>query len=135
MKVLKYALFSAFGVLLAITVPALADVSGLARHKQLYAVPAPGPVKIDGNLYDWDLSGQINMFVLSEAQDVQSAKFAVMYDKENLYLSGVVRDTSPMMNRQDPAANGERGWDADSCQFRLTLDPSKPYPETESQWP
>ena len=76
--------------------------TGLGRHKQLYAVPAPGHVTIDGKLDDWDLSGQIEMFTISETKEVQSAKFAVMYDRENLYLCGVVRDPSPMMNRQDP---------------------------------
>jgi len=76
--------------------------TGLARHKQLYAVPSPGPVVIDGKLDDWDLSGQIDMFVVAESKETQSARFAAMYDQEALYLSGVVRDTSPMMNRQDP---------------------------------
>ncbi|MGA2619224.1 MAG: hypothetical protein ABSF26_16570 [Thermoguttaceae bacterium] len=36
--------------------------TGLGRHKQLYAVPAPGHVTIDGKLDDWDLSGQMEMF-------------------------------------------------------------------------
>ncbi len=108
--------------------------TGLGRHKQLYAVPAPGHVTIDGKLDDWDLSGQIEMFTISETKEVQSAKFAVMYDRENLYLCGVVRDPSPMMNRQDPKVNGGRGWDADSCQFRLTVDPSQPYPVVDSSF-
>ena len=108
--------------------------TGLGRHKQLYSVPAPGKVLIDGNLDDWDLSGQIESFVVSETKEMQSAKFAVMYDGEALYLSGVVRDPSPMMNRQDPEVKGDKGWDADSCQFRITLDPAQPYPSTASQW-
>jgi hypothetical protein len=108
--------------------------TGLGRHKQLYAVPAPGHVAIDGKLDDWDLSSQIEMFTISETKEVQSAKFAVMYDREALYLCGVVRDPSPMMNRQDPKVNGGRGWDADSCQFRLTVDPSQPYPVVDSSF-
>src|SRR5581483_735806 len=59
---------------------------------------------------------------------MQSAKFAVMYDAEAIYLSAVVRDPSPMLNRHDPNVTGDTGWDADACQFRMTLDPSKPYP-------
>jgi DNA-binding beta-propeller fold protein YncE len=109
-----------------------AQETGLGRHKQLYAVPAPGKVEIDGKLDDWDLSGQIDMFVVADGKDSQSAKFAIMYDSEALYLGAVVRDTSPMMNRQDPKANGNRGWDADSCQFRLTVDPAQPYPIQQS---
>jgi hypothetical protein len=106
--------------------------TGLARHKQLYAVPAPCRVVVDGHLDEWDISGQIDMFVFSESKDTQSARFALMYDKDALYLSGVVRDTSPLMNRQDPRVKGERGWDADSYQFRLTVDPFQPYPIKET---
>jgi hypothetical protein len=106
--------------------------AGLARHKQLYAVPVPGTVVIDGKLAEWDLSGQIEMYVVSETKEMQSAKFALMYDGEALYLSGVVRDPSPLMNRQDPIVNGNRGWDADSCQFRLTVDPAQAYPVKET---
>src|SRR5471030_157245 len=87
--------------------------TGLGRHKKMFAVPAPGKVTIDGKLNDWDLSGQISTYVISETRTMQSAGFAVMYDKKALYLSGVVRDTSPMMNRHDPQSDGDRGWDAD----------------------
>ena len=102
--------------------------NGRGRHKQLYAVPAPGKVVIDGKLDDWDLSGQIEMFVVQATRATQSAKFALMYDAENLYLSAEVNDPTPMMNMQDPAVNPDRGWDADSCQFRLTIDPKVGYP-------
>lgn len=108
--------------------------TGLGRHKQLYAVPAPGKVSVDGKLDDWDLSGQIEMFVISETKETQGAKFALMYDREALCLCGVVRDSSPLMNRQDPQVNGGRGWDADSCQFRLTVDPSQGYPIVDSSF-
>ena len=120
-------------ILSAFIIPVHADV-GLGRHKQLYAVPTPGKVIIDGKLNDWDLSGQIEMYVVSENKDTQSAKFALMYDTGALYLSGVVRDTSPMMNRHDPRVQGDRGWDADACQFRLTVDPSQSYPIIDSQF-
>jgi len=109
-----------------------AQENGLGRHKQIYAVPAPGKVVIDGKLDDWDLSGQIEMYVAEEIRETQSAKFALMYDSEALYISGVVRDTTPMMNRHDPQVSGNRGWDADSCQFRLTVDPAQPYPVEEN---
>src|ERR1039458_7638156 len=66
--------------------------TGLARHKRIFAVPAPGKVVIDGNLDDWDLSGQIGMFVTSATKDVQGAKIALMYDKDAVYISGEIRD-------------------------------------------
>ena len=69
--------------------------NGRGRHQKLYVVPAPGKVTIDGKLDDWDLSGQIWIYVISETAEMQSAKFAMMYDKDALYISGVVRDPSP----------------------------------------
>jgi len=120
--------------LLVLAAAARGQDAGLGRHKQLYAVPAPGKVAIDGKVDDWDLSGQIEMYVSSDGKDRQSAKFALMYDAEALYLSGVVRDPSPMMNRQDPKVSGDRGWNADSVQFRLELDPAQAYPIKEYTW-
>ncbi len=122
---------SAVWILLAAT--AFAD-TGLARHKKLYAVPAPGKVVIDGKLDDWDLSGQIFMYVVSETSDMQSARFAMMYDDEALYISGVVRDPSPMMNRHDPNVDPEKAWDADVCQIYMVLDPSMGYPVNKSSF-
>ena len=120
---------------LAILAPIFGGVQeamGRGRYDRLFVVPPPTTVTIDGNLDDWDLSGQIQLYVVPETVASQSAKFAVMYDDQALYLAGVVRDTSPMMNRHDPNASGDRGWDADASQFRIVLDSTQPYPETES---
>lgn len=107
--------------------PSVAD-TGLARHKKMYAVPAPRHAKNDGKLTGWDLSAMIHMYVVSETSDMQSAKCALMYDKDALYIGAIVRDPSPMMNRHDPKVDGDKGWDADSCQFRIALDPKLGYP-------
>jgi hypothetical protein len=131
-------------LLAALALPVHAQDNGRGRHKQLYAVPVPskveGPVPskvegpapakvvIDGKLDDWDLSGQIEMFVVQATRATMNAKFAIMYDAEALYLGADVNDPSPLMNLHDPQAEPERGWDADSCQFRLTTDPAVGYP-------
>ena len=99
---------------------AVANDNGRGRHQQLYAVPAPGQVTIDGSLADWDLSGQIEMFVIQATRGTMNAKFAVMYDADALYLGADVNDPSPMMNMRSPATDPRQGWNADSCQFRLT---------------
>lgn len=101
---------------------------GWARHRKMFAVPVPGKVVIDGKLDDWDLSGQILTYVSSESAETESARFAIMYDSDALYLGASVRDSNPMMNRHDPAVSGNIGWDADSCQFRMAVDPALPYP-------
>ena len=106
--------------------------NGRGRHKQIYVVPAPGVVVIDGKFDDWDLSAQIEMFVVQQTRSMQSAKFALMYDDAALYVSGDVNDPTPMMNRHDPQVDADKAWDADSCQFRLTVDPEVGYPINES---
>lgn len=104
------------------------DAVGRGRHAQLYAVPAPGPVTIDGRLDEWDLSGQIEMFVYEATRSTQHAKVALMYDDEALYVSGKVADPTPMMNRHDPQVNPHRAWDADAFQLRIVVDPEADYP-------
>jgi len=107
--------------------------NSMARHERLFVVPRPGPVVIDGKLDDWDLSGQLFIYVLEETSASQSARFAAMYDADAIYLSGVMRDPSPMMNRHDPKVEAEQAWDADACQFRMILDASQPYPATDTK--
>ena len=107
--------------------PARAD-TGLARHKKLYAVPRTKDVKVDGKFDDWDISAQIQMYVIQETSEMQSAKFAIMYDDQALYLGATLRDPTPMMNRHDPLVDADKGWDADACQFRLVTDPAVGYP-------
>ena len=131
MPVLLMVLFVA--LLATAFAPALAD-TGRGRHKRLYVVPTPGEVTIDGKLEDWDLSGQIEMFVVEATRSTQSAKIAAMHDENALYLSGVVNDPNPMMNRHDPKVDPDRGWDADACQFRIVVDPEADYPVKESKF-
>ena len=111
---------------------AFSQEGGRGRNKQLYAVPVSGQPVIDGKLDDWDLSGQIDIYVTQETAEMQSAKVALMYDAEAIYISGIVRDPSPMMNRHDPKVNADRAWDADAFQLRLALDPKLGYPINES---
>jgi hypothetical protein len=139
---LKPVLFQVlFLALLCCTLLAGAD-NGRGRHKKVYAVPVPrgtagptsGKVTIDGKLTDWDLSGQILTYVISETSEMQSARFAAMYDTDALYLAGVVRDPSPMMNRHDPNVDPEKAWDADVCQLFMSLDPALGYPIKKSSF-
>jgi hypothetical protein len=109
-------------------VTASAQENGNGRHSRMFAVPAPGPVKVDGKLDDWDRSGELKTYVMAATSDQQFGKLAVMYDADALYLGGEVRKMLPMMNRHAPESNGDRAWDADSLQFRLSLDPELGYP-------
>ena len=124
-KLQRFCLFS-FTLLIFVCATTLA--TGRGRHNRMYAVPRPGPVSIDGKLEDWDMSGHLLSYVRKAASEVQSARFAVMYDEKAIYLGAEVRDPNPMMNRHDPKVEPGRGWDADSCQFRMVVDPEQGYP-------
>lgn len=108
--------------------------AGRGQYDKLFVVPKPGPVGIDGKLDDWDLSASLPICVVPETAETQSATFALMYDDEALYLGGKVRDTSPMMNRHEPEASGNKAWDADACQFRIVVDPKSEYPVKQNQF-
>lgn len=115
--------------------PAVAqDGNGWCRHKQMYVVPAPGKVVIDGKLDDWDLSGAIDVYVMPETRERQSGRFALMYDKDALYIGAIVHDPTPMMNSNAPETDGDKGWDGDALQFRLCVDPTEKYPLTDYSW-
>ena len=110
------------------------DGNGWCRHKQMYVVPTPGKVVIDGKLTDWDLSGAIDVYVMPETRERQSGRFAVMFDADALYIGAIVRDPTPLMNHNAPETDGDKGWDGDALQFRLCLDPAQGYPLTDATW-
>jgi len=122
------------GLLLVLSVPLLAQSGGRGRHKRIFVVPRPGKVTIDGKLDDWDLSGQIWMYVTRQTAEMQSARFAMMYDEQALYVSAEVRDPNPMMNRHDPLVDPDRAWDADACHLRMVLDPAQGYPVNQGTY-
>jgi len=90
-----------------------------ARNKSVSVVPAPGKVVIDGQLDDWDLTGEILTYSFPETAEKYHARTALMYDKDALYLSVRVRDDSPLMNFIDGKIDKSQGWKNDAVQFRL----------------
>ena len=99
-----------------------AEAKGL--HEQVFFVPAPAGVKIDGDLGDWDRSGGIESCITPETRAMRSMKFYGMHDDQAIYLAAEVNDLSPMMNAHDPAVNVGQAWDADSFQFRIYVKPT-----------
>jgi hypothetical protein len=103
----------------------LATAAGATQTdtRGLHAVPAPGPVTIDGKLDDWDLSGATLMcYDLENLRDVYSASVALMYDADRLYLSLHWKDPRPMSNSHDPHYQASKGWAGDCVQLRLKTD-------------
>ena len=93
------------------------------ENQGIHAVPAPAGVKVDGKLDDWDLSGAVTMcYDLDTLKDVYSARVAIMYDADNLYVGIEWADTTPMGNSHDPRYQPDRGWAGDSVQLRVKTD-------------
>ncbi|MGD8239772.1 MAG: hypothetical protein PVH68_14530, partial [Armatimonadota bacterium] len=74
-----------------------------AVNREINAVPAPGPVALDGALDEWDLSGGIlSCMDVNKMLHDYATWFYMMYDGDALYVAADVTDASPMVNGFDP---------------------------------
>ena len=93
---------------------------------QISAVPVGADIKIDGDLSDWDLSGEEWFCYSPELADKYSGKIAVMYDDNAIYLGCVIRTGGgPIYNPNTPS---ERPWEGHDVEFRIITDPKVPFP-------
>ena len=76
-------LFLAFAVFVA--APCAANVN-VGRYDSVHIVPAPGPIAVDGDLSDWDTSGEFFTYRFEEQKDLYAFHGYMMYDKDNLYI-------------------------------------------------
>jgi hypothetical protein len=94
-----------------------------ALNSVLRAVPVPadGTVKLDGDLSEWDRSGQIVM-----ADDIERpsrlVRVSAMYDSTGLYIAFEFKDATPMINHVDPQTTPGKGWCGDAVQLRIDSD-------------
>ena len=77
---------------------------------------------IDGDLSDWDLSAQEPVYISAQTADKLNAEWAVMYDKDELYLSA--RVSLPNRAYHNPANIQDGFWWGDCLQVRMTSDPT-----------
>ncbi|WP_283434753.1 hypothetical protein [Neorhodopirellula lusitana] len=82
-------------------------------------VPAPGRVVIDGDLNEWDRSGEISSFADVDLRDRYSVGTSAMWDRDSLYLAIDWKDPTPMANFVDASANPDDGWKGDAIQLRI----------------
>ena len=91
----------------------------------IQAVPAPGPVAIDGKLDEWDLSGRILICPdVPRMVGTFSAFVAMMYDSEALYIGVDWSDATPLVNNYDPDIDIDRRkcFHSDSLQLHFKTD-------------
>jgi hypothetical protein len=90
----------------------------------LRAVPVTGPVTIDGRLNEWDLSGRILVCPNLEYINDFSARVAMMYDAQALYVGVDWIDKTPMVNNYDPQTVVDQrfAFHSDSLQIHFKTD-------------
>ena len=93
-------------------------VGGQTQNEGFFAVPAKQAPAIDGDLSDWDVSGQIQSYRDTSVKGTYSVKTAAMWDADNLYLSFDWRDSTPLNSQVNPEQDPGRGWQADAEQLR-----------------
>lgn len=104
---------------------AYADLGTMSLNSEVVAVPAPGPVTIDGKTDDWDLSAG----VWSYNNPMIVAKYSVwthmMWDAKGIYFLARYADTTPMQN---PTMGKDFGnsWKSDCYQARVIFDDRTP---------
>ncbi|MDR2675517.1 MAG: hypothetical protein LBC18_11840 [Opitutaceae bacterium] len=93
-----------------------------SQNEGIRAVPAPGAVKIDGDLSDWDFSGRIWSFADIAIRERYSAETAAMWDKDYLYVALKFNDPTPLVNTINPVFDSQMGWKGDCIQMRMFTD-------------
>jgi hypothetical protein len=75
----------------------IARAQGVYHNQRLFVVPAPGKVTIDGDLEDWDLSGEIYIF----GNQTGNATATRAYWSNRSFAAGVTQDV-PHEARLEP---------------------------------
>ena len=93
-----------------------------SRIASLDVVAAPGPVTIDGDLSDWDLSGAFEARCAEPFGESYHLQGLMMHDAQYLYIGAQVGDPMPMRNVIDPNTDPWSAWMGGSVQLRLSTD-------------
>lgn len=99
-----------------------------SHYDAVHIVPAPGQVKIDGQLDDWDRSGGFTAACAEPFAKHYRFTGHMMYDDEHLYIAAHVRDPAPLCSTIDPRVDPSAGWKGGSVQVRLSTDPALGWP-------
>ncbi len=101
------------------------EETGMSLNREIVVVPAPGPVVIDGDTNDWDLSAGVWSYNTPVITDTFSVWTHLMWDAKGVYFLARFADKSPMTN----ATMGKdfaNSWKADCYQARVILDDRTP---------
>lgn len=86
----------------------------------LFVVPAPAKVAIDGDLSDWDLSCAYGpQAVDPQLKEKNNVTWTMMHDNEALYLGAILKSENPLRNE---GGMDNVWWKGDSLEFRLSAN-------------
>src|ERR1043165_8790886 len=83
------------------------------RYDAIHIVPAPGKVTIDGDLSEWDRSGEFFSYRFEFDKDKRNVRGVMMYDAEHLYIGAHIGDSTPMVNSMNPETDAKSAWRGD----------------------
>lgn len=89
-------------------------------RSNLFIVPAPGKVAIDGDLGDWDMTcayGPVS--VDPQLKEKNNVTWVMMYDQEALYMGAIFKSAFPLEN---VGGVDNRWWYGDSLEYRLATN-------------
>ena len=102
-----------------------AEETGMSLNTEIAVVPAPGPVTIDGDTKDWDLSAGVWSYNMPTITDKFSVWTHMMWDAKGIYFLARFADKSPMIN-STMGKDFANSWKADCYQARVILDDRTP---------
>ncbi len=106
---------------LAPAVAGLADDRTMSFSSEVVVVPAPGPVAIDGQTDDWDLSAGVWSYNDPTIVDRYSVWTHLMWDAKGIYFLARFHDPSPLKNAAS-SKDFSSSWRADCYQARVIFD-------------
>lgn len=98
-----------------------ADGRSMSLNNELQALPAPGPVVIDGKTNDWDLSAGVWSYNDPTVVDQYSLWTHLMWDDKGVYFLARFNDPNPMKNEAS-GKDFQQSWRADCFQARVIFD-------------
>jgi ferric-dicitrate binding protein FerR (iron transport regulator) len=97
-----------------------------SRYDSVHVVAAPPGLAIDGNLADWNRSGEFASACMPPYEQSHYLEGCMMFDDEHLYLGAHVGDPAPMSSLVDP--RNEMAWRGGSVIVRLSTMPDLGWP-------
>lgn len=105
-------------LVVAMLVVAAASISFAAERKVVTITSAPTDINIDGNLNEWPTAALISFEPRNAGRS--SGVLYFMYDQDNLYIAGEVKDGSPALNNQ----TGGNVYKGDGIEVFINTDPN-----------